>query len=461
MFGQDPGSLDVGDKSAELFGRWVGPCGGMVARGVECFEVVQALYPVVLNQRDRAREHVQLVEVADFDGAPGDALDGEARGIRVQPRPARPEHGLQVLLAGVEAEPLASDAVVGVLGEAVYPVGPGCLGGVVGNLDPEDFQDVSELRLGVRERAGYAHPAPDVGRPRVLAPAGELDLRAPDVLGLQALRLAPRGMGRALARLPIVAQEVQPALLGKILQRMVEASWVGVLQAPAVDDVGVVDDDVRMGDAAGVVVVVDDGNLGFAEVPLCPCHRQLAKLRQGDGVSGVGRDDVVLVGACALSAPWLVVADAAPRGVHDTGPVEHGCGIGYVGVLQVDVVARERPALLGQVAVGPPARSVPGYRLEYRHRRRLDARDVAPGQEPRLAPERGGSVVHGLQPAVGDVELLQHVEGVHLVEAEVVGDDVERMHGLVVVVAPAVELAVDAHRGDAVDDDDPRIRIVR
>ena len=61
--------------------------------------------------------------------------------------------------------------------------------------------------------------------------------------------------------------------------------------------------------------------------------------------------------------------------------------------------------------------------------------------------------LHGRELARCAVKLLQNVRGVHVVRAEVVGDGVERMHGLVIVMAPPSHLAGELCGGRPVDDD--------
>lgn len=62
--------------------------------------------------------------------------------------------------------------------------------------------------------------------------------------------------------------------------------------------------------------------------------------------------------------------------------------------------------------------------------------------------------LHGSELARDAVEFLQNVRGVHAVRAEVVGDRVESVHGLVVVMAPPPHLAGELRGGRAVDDDE-------
>lgn len=61
--------------------------------------------------------------------------------------------------------------------------------------------------------------------------------------------------------------------------------------------------------------------------------------------------------------------------------------------------------------------------------------------------------LHGRELARYAVKLLQNVRDVHVVRAEVVGDGVERMHGLVVVMAPPSHLEGELRDGRSIDDD--------
>ena len=103
-----------------------------------------------------------------------------------------------------------------------------------------------------------------------------------------AFRIAPLGPCRHACKLRR-PQRGEPLALRYILQRRGERLGVRVLEASARLDVGVVRDHVSMGDAAGVVVVVDDGDLVFGEVLGRPCRRELPQRLKAYAVLRVGR----------------------------------------------------------------------------------------------------------------------------------------------------------------------------
>ena len=118
------------------------------------------------------------------------------------------------------------------------------------------------------------------------------------------------------------------------------------LHAVAGAEVGVVHDDVRVRYAAGVVVVVHDGDLVVAEVLERPRARELAQRRQVDVVAGVRREHEVLERARGLTPPGCVRAERGARGVHLgvpgaglLGAFSQRGGVALV-VAQVEQVAR-------------------------------------------------------------------------------------------------------------------------
>ena len=119
-----------------------------------------------------------------------------------------------------------------------------------------------------------------------------------------------------------------------------------------------------MGDAVLVVIVVDDGYLVFGEVLLRPRGREIAEGFERDAVFGVGRHDVVLVGAHPLPSPREVVSEGAARGIHRLRPVEIADALVDV---DVDVVAGERSVLAREVSADASRRGVPRDSLEHRH----------------------------------------------------------------------------------------------
>ena len=209
--------------------------------------------------------------------------------------------------------------------------------------------------------------------------------------------LAPKGLGRSLraaplgarrhARCPRRPQGSEPLRLGELLERCGQGLWVGVLEPSSRLDVRVIHDHVRMGDAALVVIVVDDCHLVFGEVLLRPRDREIAEGFERDAVLGVGRHDVVLVGAHPLPTPGEVVSEGAARGVHRLRPVELADALGDVDVY---VVAGERAVLAREVSANASRRGVPRDGLEHRHgitfqapRRRFPPRPRRSGAEPR------------------------------------------------------------------------------
>ena len=115
---------------------------------------------------------------------------------------------------------------------------------------------------------------------------------------------------------PVVGEPRQPALARHVLKVAVEVLGVLGLHAVAGAEVRVVHDDVRVRYAAGVVVVVHDGDLVVAEVPERPRARELAQRRQVDVVAGVRREHEVLERPRGLSPPGGVRAERGARGVH-------------------------------------------------------------------------------------------------------------------------------------------------
>ena len=85
---------------------------------------------------------------------------------------------------------------------------------------------------------------------------------------------------------------------------------------------------------------------------------------RGDGVAGIGRDHVVLVGPSGPAAPGRVVAVDMAGLVHDGRPVEAF----FLRRVDVEEVARKRSAVLGEVPVYPGAGGVAGYGLQDLHR---------------------------------------------------------------------------------------------
>ena len=72
-----------------------------------------------------------------------------------------------------------------------------------------------------------------------------------------------------------------------------------------------------------------------------------------------------------------------------------------------------------------------------------------------ICPERGDAGLHGDEPSRCPVQLLDDVGRVHIVRAKVVGDGVQRVDRLIVVVPPSPHLAGELHGRRAIDDDEP------
>lgn len=238
--------------------------------------------------------------------------------------------------------------------------------GVVGNGDAHLAEKRPEVRLVAGHRAGDLYARADVGDPRVEAAPGELRLGAPHAGPLK------RAPGRGGGALRGVLQVREPHLAGEPLRGALQRPGVRVLQPSEAAHVGVVDHDVCVRDAPGVVVVVDDRHLEVGEVLAHPRHREAPQVGELDAVAGVRREDVVLVGACGLAVPGLVIAGLLAGRVHVAGPVVRRV-VGKVliglerGRRQVQVVEGERAAVLGQVAELAAAARVPAYGLDDVH----------------------------------------------------------------------------------------------
>ena len=162
-------------------------------------------------------------------------------------------------------------------------------------------------------------PRADVGDPGVAAPPRHLGLLAPDVDPL-VVRARTRPSCVGMLRIDSAVEVGEAHLARDRLEQSVEGAGVGVLQAPARSQVGVVHDDVGVGDVALVVVVVDDGDLEVGEALSRPSGREPPQAVECDAVPGVGGDDVVLVGARVPAPPGCVVALGGATRVHADEP---------------------------------------------------------------------------------------------------------------------------------------------
>lgn len=223
---------------------------------------------------------------------------------------------------------------------------------------------------------------------------------------------------------------------------MLELLGVWVLKAPTRGDVGVVHDNVGVWDVFGVVVVVDDGYLMVAEVLARPGDRELAEGVQLHMVFGVRREHVVLVGAAGPVSPGCVVSPAGARAVHGGGPVEGG--VLAVGDVEFQVVGGERAPVLGEVTVDALAGRMAGYGLEQRHSSHLQKEQARLCYLAHGGGEFARPLAQALQLLLDRGELLQGVGCVHGLAPEVVGDAVQGVGRLTLLVAPLVELAAEA-----------------
>jgi len=242
------------------------------------------------------------------------------------------------------------------------------------------------------------------------------------------------------------------------LEPAVDGSGIGVLQAPARPQVGVVHDDVRVGDVALVVVVVGDGNLEVGEALSRPTGREPPQAVERDAVPGIWGDDVVLVGACAPAPPWGVVPLGGATRVHGLVP-----GVVTVdgepmpvladdGGVEPEVVVGQRPAFALEVASRAGEPGVTRYRLHVWH-------GGSPGEEARSVAEGGDVLPKAVERALDvghvgmdDGEYLHHVGGVRLGLPHALGHRVEGPHRLVVEGAYGMKVVRDFMGGPVVED---------
>ena len=98
--------------------------------------------------------------------------------------------------------------------------------------------------------------------------------------------------------------------------------------------------------AAFIVVVVDDGTLMIAEVFLRPGNREFSETGKVDAVLGVGRDDVMLIGACGFVPPRPVVVEFMACLVHHLPPREDVARQSLIGNFKIQIVACQSPSVL-------------------------------------------------------------------------------------------------------------------
>ena len=325
---------------------------------------------------ERRGEPAQLREVVELEGPLGGLADPRGARVRGAVGAFALEAPAEHLLAVDEPQALAADLLGRLLGEAEHPVVPPRLGRVVGDVHAQGVEDAEELRLVARRGLGERDAGADVADPRVAARAHDLllgpaQVDAPAAPG-PARTCPPARLRRRFGR-PVVGEPRQPALARHVLKVAVEVLGVLGLHAVAGAEVGVVHDDVRVRYAAGVVVVVHDGDLVVAEVLESPRARELAQRSQVDVVAGVRREHEVLERARGLSTPGGVRAERGARGVHLgvpgaglLGAFPQRAGVALV-VAQVEQVAREGAPSLLEVASDASGRAVAAYRLQDRH----------------------------------------------------------------------------------------------
>ncbi len=191
---------------------------------------------------------------------------------------------------------LSRDAAGRRVGEREDPVPSAGVRGVVLHVDPHHPEDPAELPLVPRQALRDVHAASDVGDPGVSAGFLGPALR-PAAIGLlqgprprlDACPVRREALESRVGLRPLVAQRIEPPLRRHLLQRPVELERVVGVHPSARDHVRVVHDDVRVGDAALVVVVVDDRDVVVGEEPRGPGERQLAQLLEANPVLRRGR----------------------------------------------------------------------------------------------------------------------------------------------------------------------------
>ena len=294
--------------------------------------------------------------------------------------PRSEEPSLQRGLAEGCAQALSRYAAGGRVGEREDPVLPARAGGVVLDPDSHHHEDAAELLLVSGKALRDAHPVPDVRHPRVAARRLGPSLGSAAVGLLQGARfrsglaLVCRESLEARAGLgPFVAERPESPLGRHLLERPVEIEGVVGMHPPACDHVRVVHDDVRMGDAVFVVVVVDDCDVVLGKEVERPCVRQLPELIEAHFVFRGGRQHEMLEGAGPLPVPWIVVAAFGSEGVHFRRPIEglpefglaHEVRVRRLG--EIEEVARERAPVLLEVPLDRDAVSVSRYGLQHWH----------------------------------------------------------------------------------------------
>ena len=208
---------------------------------------------------------------------------------------------------------------------------------------------------GPGELHGAPHPLPDVLLPGVAAGIDDclLPARPRDVLDGCGGRTPLGARGRALegpethAARQLLQVAIHPAVGPG---RQLRGDSLPVRQ------VHVVDDDVGVGDALAVVVVVEDRHLIVAEVPLGPGGGEAAKGREVDAVPGIGGDDEVLEG----TQPPLRGMDVGPVRPEDPAGIVHlppDLAACIVDLGAVDEVGTQGPPIPRQVRDAAPDRS--------------------------------------------------------------------------------------------------------
>ena len=208
-----------------------------------------------------------------------------------------------------------------------------------------------------------------------------------------------------------------------------------------------------MRDPVLVVVVVHDGHLVVAKELRGPRSRKFAQGGKVYVVVGVGRDDEVLVGAGAPALVWLVVAASDPRGVHLVGPL-HGILHRLVVAFHIALVPRQIEEVAARARLRFSRYDLPSGGWYAPISPSLSASLTTHQSSALKFPNPVLDVVladpHILQVTVGALELLDEVVDVVATAAGEERDDVQRVHGLVVVMAPTYEFAVYLRHGRGV-----------
>ena len=269
---------------------------------------------------ERGRELRQVIEVVELDGVL-EVLPDLLYGFLCGPVCARPfESPLQHLLAEGEAESLAGDLLRRLVGQREYPVIAPRFRGVVRDVHLQGVEYSEELGFALRHRLRQRDPGPDVAHPGVASRFCDLLLLPPYVDVPPGSRVVDPvllgGIHLVVGRLLLVRESGEPPLPGHVLQGPVQILRVLRMHPIPGHQVGAVDHDVRVGDPARVVVVVDDRDLVVREEAQRPGACELPQGSEVDVVLGIRGEHEVLERPGPHAVPWLIVAELGPGGVH-------------------------------------------------------------------------------------------------------------------------------------------------